>query len=250
MSSPNQLSFLPEDYLDTKRQRRTNFICAALFLVLMGAIGTTFTFVERSLRNVEREHAEVDKQFAEAAKRIEQVKQMQDKQRKMAQQAELTASLLEKVPRSFLLAELTNAMPAGISLLNLQLSSSLRQQQNSAGAGAGATQFQMKKAAMEAASGGGGGSKMPVAPAPQAKQYDVKLLVEGMADTDMQVAQYMARLNRSKLLQDVNLVISDEYQYLDKKVRKFKMEIMVNPNAEIAPGTVQPKTATTAVEVK
>src|SRR5438045_6314107 len=98
MSSPNQLSFLPEDYLEVKRQRRTNFICAALFLVLMGAIGTTFTFVEKALRNVESEHQEVDKQFAEAAKKIEQVRQMQDKQRKMAQQAELTASLLEKVP--------------------------------------------------------------------------------------------------------------------------------------------------------
>ena len=248
MSSPNQLSFLPEDYLDVKRQRRTNVICAGLFLVLMGGIGATFMIVERSLRNVEREHQEVDKQFTEAAKKIEQVRQMQDKQRKMAQQAELTSSLLEKVPRSFLLAELTNAMPAGISLLDLQLVSSPRQagQQNNS-SGGDKTQFQMKKAAMEAAAGG---SSKGMAPVPQAKLYDVKLLVDGMADTDMQVAQYMARLNRSKLLQDVNLVISDEYTYQEKKVRKFKMEIMVNPNAEIAPGTAQAKTATTTTELK
>ena len=240
MSSPNQLSFLPEDYLETKRQRRTNIVCAVLFLVLMGAIGGTFTVIERSLRKVEKEHVEVDKQFAEAAKRIEQVRQMQEKQRKMAQQAELTASLLEKVPRSFLLAELTNAMPGGVSLLDVQLSSTVRQQ----AAPVGLTQFEKKKAAAA------GGAAKNAPPAPQAKVYDVKLTVEGMADNDVQVAQYMARLNRSKLLQDVNLLITDEFTYQENKVRKFKMDILVDPAAEIAPGTAPAKTASTAVELK
>ena len=50
-----------------------------------------------------------------------QVQQMQEKQRTMAHQAELTASLLEKVPRSFILAEITNGMPGGVSLLDFQL---------------------------------------------------------------------------------------------------------------------------------
>ena len=242
MSSPNQLSFLPEDYLETKRQRRTNIVCAVLFLVLMGAIGGTFTVIERSLRKVEKEHVEVDKQFAEAAKRIEQVRQMQEKQRKMAQQAELTASLLEKVPRSFLLAEITNALPGGVSLLDVQLASTVKQQQPASSA---KTQFEMKKAAAAA-----GGAAKGLPPAPQAKVYEVKLTVEGMADNDMQVAQYMARLNRSKLLSDVNLVISDEFTYQENKVRKFKMDILVDPAAEIAPGTVPAKTATTTVELK
>jgi Tfp pilus assembly protein PilN len=239
MSSPNQLSFLPDDYLETKRQRRTNLVCATLFLLIMGAIGTAFTMIEKSLRKVEKEHADIDKQYSEAAKRIEQVKQMQDKQRKMAQQAELTASLLEKVPRSFLLAEVTNSMPPGVSLLDVILESRVKTTQAPP---AGKTQFEMKKAAA-------GKKKEP--DAPKAKVYDVSMKVTGIADNDVQVSQFISKLNGSKLLKDVNLVISDEFTFNDAKMRKFQIELTIDPAAEVVPGVINnPKQATTAVEVK
>jgi hypothetical protein len=233
MSSPNQLSFLPDDYLETKRQRRTNVVCAVLFLGIMGAIGTAFSMIEKSLRAVEKQHGEVARQYAEAAKSIEQVKQMQDKQRKMGQQAELAASLLEKVPRSFLLAEVTNAMPAGVSLMDVKLESKVRMP--GSGGGGGKSQFELKREAMQ-------GSKAKAA-APQAKVYDVTLKVSGMADNDVQVAQFMAKLNTSSLLQDVNLVISDEYVVNELKMRKFEIEMALNPSAEVQPGSVGPKSA-------
>ena len=238
MSSPNQLSFLPDDYLETKRQRRTNVVCAVLFLGIMGAIGAAFSMIEKSLRAVEKQHGEVARQYAEAAKSIEQVKQMQDKQRKMGQQAELAASLLEKVPRSFLLAEVTNAMPAGVSLMDLKLESKVRMP--GGGGGGGKSQFELKREAMQ-------GSKAAKASTPQAKVYDVTLKVSGMADNDVQVAQFMAKLNTSILLQDVNLVISDEFVVTELKMRKFEIEMVLNPNAEVQPGS-GPRNA--AVELK
>jgi len=240
MSSPNQLSFLPDDYLETKRQRRTNVVCAVLFLGIMGAIGTAFSMIEKSLRAVEKQHSEVARQYAEAAKSIEQVKQMQDKQRKMGQQAELTASLLEKVPRSFLLAEVTNAMPAGVSLMDVKLESKVRMP-GGPGGGGGKSQFELKREAMQ-------GAKASKANAPQAKIYDVSLKISGMADNDVQVAQFMAKLNTSSLLQDVNLVISDEYVVNELKMRKFEIEMALNPNAEVQPGSSGSRNS--AVELK
>ena len=121
MTAPNQLSFLPDDYLQRKRQRRANLICAGLFVMVVGGVGTSFTLAERSLRSVELRAADVDREYADAAKRIEQVQRMQDRQKKMSRQAELTAELLEKVPRSYVLAEVTNSLPAGVSLLDLVL---------------------------------------------------------------------------------------------------------------------------------
>jgi len=101
MKAPNQLSFLPDDYLERKAQRRTNAICATLFLVVMVMIGTAFTFTERSMRAVERDHADVERQYTEAARRIQQVQQMQDKQRTMAIQAELKDFQVQvQAPRS------------------------------------------------------------------------------------------------------------------------------------------------------
>src|SRR3954471_11271318 len=121
MAAPNELSFLPDDYLERKQRRRTNAICAVLFCVVIGAIGSAFWVTERSMREIDQQASAVDQQYTEAAKRIEQFQELQEKQRTMAHQAELTASLLEKVPRSFVLAEITNGLPEGISLLDLAL---------------------------------------------------------------------------------------------------------------------------------
>jgi hypothetical protein len=199
----------------------------------MAGIGTAFSYIEKELRAVEKQHQEVSRLYADAAKNIEQVKQMQEKQRKMGQQAELAASLLEKVPRSFLLAELTNSMPAGVSLMDVRMESKVRTKEAPAG---GKTQYELKRAAMEANSG-----HRPATPAPQAKAYDVTLKVLGMADNDVQVAQFMAKLNTSQLLEDVNLVISDEFEVSNHKMRRFEIEMNLNPMAEIAPGSVPTK---------
>jgi len=241
MSSPNQLSFLPEDYLEKKRQQRTNFICAALFVIIMTGVGGAFTVTERSLRAVERDHQETAKKHAEAANLIEQERQLREKQLKMNNQANLTASLLEKVPRSVLLAELTNAKPAGVSFLDLTLDSKL----HAAAAGAAPkSQFEIKKAAMEAASGGGAKH----ADIPQAKVYDVTIKVTGVADNDSQVAQFMAALNKSKLIRDVSLLISDEYVVNEAKMRKFQVEMTLDPTAEVQPGALPSKTAATTLD--
>jgi hypothetical protein len=240
MSSPNQLSFLPEDYLEKKRQQRTNFICAALFVIIMSGVGVAFTVTERSLRAVEKEHQEVAKKHAEAASLIEQERQLREKQLKMNDQANLTAALLEKVPRSVLLAELTNAKPAGVSFLDLTLDSKV----HAHAAAAPKSQFEIKKAAMEAANGAG---KHP-ADVPQAKVYDVTIKVTGVADNDSQVAQFMSALNKSKLIRDVNLLISDEYVVNDAKMRKFQVEMSLDPDAEVQPGALPSKTAATTLD--
>jgi len=245
MSSPNQLSFLPEDYLETKRQRRTNIICAALFVVIMSGIGVTFTSMERSLGAAKKEHDEVAKQYADAATRIEQERQMQEKQLKMNNQAELTASLLEKVPRSVLLAELTNAKPAGVSFLDLVLESKLRS--GGGGGSGGKSQFELKRAAMEAANGS---SAKPAAGAPQAKLYDVTVKVTGICENDIQVSQFMAKLNHSKVLREVNLLVSEEFKVAETRMRKFQMEMMIDPAAEVSPGAAKARNANAAVELK
>ena len=50
---------------------------------------------------------------------------MEEKQRTMQHQAELTASLLEKVPRTKILAKITNGIPQGVSLLDFAMTSTL-----------------------------------------------------------------------------------------------------------------------------
>ena len=247
MISPNELSFLPEDYLERKAQRRTNAICATLFLIVMVAIGSAFSFTEGALKKVETEHNSVEKEYTEAAKRIEQVTQMQEKQRTMAIQAELTSSLLEKVPRSFLLAEITNSMPPGVSLLDLMLESKKRQAATNTQSTAKSAFEQKKGAAASETPRKRGAAAAATAAQPQATTYDVSLKITGIAGTDVQVAQFISKLNTSKLLKDVNLVISDQFTSDSAQMRKFTIEMLVDPQADVASIAEQPKV--TAVEL-
>jgi Tfp pilus assembly protein PilN len=247
-SSPNQLSFLPDDYLERKAQRRTNVICAILFLLVTAAIGVAFTHTEQTLKSARKANEDLSRQHADAAKPIQQFQQLQDKQRTMAQQAELTSSLLEKVPRTYLLAEITNDMPAGLSLLEVLLESKVRVAQSTA-TPAAKSAFEQKKAELKAQKQGGAAvAAKPDAPAP--KLYDVSVKVTGVARTDVQVAQFISRLGQSKVIKEANLLISDEWEKNEEKLRKFQIELVLDPKAEVGPGAQQGARATAALELK
>jgi Tfp pilus assembly protein PilN len=246
MSGPNQLSFLPDDYLDRKARRRANVLCALGAIAVLSVAVSVFWYTEKLSAAVEKRFAEVDKQYGDAAARIEKVNQMRNQQQQVVRRAELAASLVEKVPRSNVLAEFTNSLPQGLSLLNITMES-----REKAGAAVSAmTAFEAKRAALE-----GRSVSAPIT----AKVYDVFLKIEGVAATDVQVAQFITRLNRSTLFKDVNLVVSEEYKAPTQSangkpqdadvMRKFQIELMLNPNAEVMSTPVNPNTRTAAVEV-
>src|SRR4051812_1974401 len=229
MSGPNQLSFLPDDYLERKARRRANVLCGLGAMLVLGCAGTVFWYTEKLTAAVEKRFAEVDKSYGDAAKRIDKVNQMRAQQQQVVRRAELAASLVEKIPRSNVLAEFTNSLPQGLSLLNLNMES----REKASSAPAAMTAFEAKRAALE--------GRAPSA-AVTAKTYDVYIRIEGIATTDIQVAQFIARLNRSPLFKDVNLVVSEAFvnkskgpdgSSSDETLRKFQIEMMLNPNAEV-----------------
>ena len=219
MSSPNQVSFLPEDYLDRKIQKRTSLICASLFAVVIAAVGVAFAMTERSVKAVQLEHNNVDRQFLEAAIPIERFHKMQEQRVKMELRAALSASLIEKAPRSYLLAEITKSLPAHVSLLDFALDCRPRPVPQPP---VSPNTFEIKK---------------PDAKNTGPRYYDVSFKLTGTAENDMQVAAFMNQLARSPLYRDVNLVVSDEYQLSPKdvKLRKFQIEMNLTPDVEIKP---------------
>jgi len=211
MDAPDQLSFLPDDYLERKAQRRTNVICAVLTGIVMVAICSAFSLTEKMDQRSDAEHSAIEQQYSEAARQIEEVQQMENKQQRMARQAELAASLLEKVPRSIILAEATNCLPAGVSLIDLNMSS------------------QRKTAAPPPPDPT---KKDQSAPPPEPIAYDVSLKMKGIAGNDVQVAEFIRRLSRVKIFKDVNLIISDEFAQDDQKLRRFEVEMSLDPKVD------------------
>jgi Tfp pilus assembly protein PilN len=236
MSGPNQLSFLPDDYLERKASRRANLVCGTLSLLVIGAIGSAFYLKERSMRDINVRASEVDKDYATAAARIEQVQLLHSKQRQIVQHAELAAALVERIPRSNILAEFTNCMPPGASLLELTMDSRPR-----VTAGPVGTAFEQKKAALEAKQRGAG--------TPETPKLDVYLKITGVAENDVQVSDFIAKLNQSRLFREVNLVVSEVFlQDKTSDLRKFQIEMMLNPDAEVREVSADGKTAAVEVE--
>ena len=226
-NSPSELSFLPEDYLERKARRRANLLCGALSVVVMGTVGAAFAMSERSMRGLDARLAEVDQQYTEATVKILQVQKLHAAQKQIVQHAELAETLVEKVPRSNILAELTNGLPPGTSLLDFSLESVQRSTPPPAqGSGQGAAQA------------AGADAKKAQAPA-----VDVKIRLTGIADNDVQVALFISKLNRSNLFKDVNLLISDSFQQEKQTLRRFQIEMVLNPEAEIRDTPAAPKSA-------
>jgi hypothetical protein len=233
MATPSQLSFLPDDYLERKAQRRTNVVCAVLFLLVISGLITAFTLRQRTRKELDVAYKRVEEEYIREANNIERVKTMQENQKRMAHQAELTASLLEKVSRSYVLAELTAALPNKCKLLDFDLTSKAR-------AAAAAvkkvelSEYEKKKQAREK-----NAAPAPAAqPSVEVRHYDVTIKVTGIAPTHDEVAKYVGTLSdATNLFKEVKLVVSEEHTVEEgEKLRRFTIELTLSPTAEAKPG--------------
>lgn len=214
----DKMSFLPEDFVERRVEQRTNLLCLSLFIVVLCGIVGAQTLKTRQRSEVRKQHDEVNTAYAEAAKRIEQLEDLQQRREQMLRKAQVTATLLEPVPRSFLLADLVNRMPAALSLLELSLTTK-----------AAAPVF--APVAKTALAGATQADTKPQEP-PVPKSVSTLAMV-GVAPTDVQVAQFMSKLSQSPLLSDVNLIYSEETKVVDTNMRKFRIEMTLSEKADV-----------------
>ena len=204
------LDFLPDGYADRRAKRRADAILLGLFAVTTGVIGATWHLSEQSLAAAERDHALVDDEYAQAANRIGQFREMQERQRGVAERWQLSASLVERMPRSNLLAEVTNTLPGGVTLSELSLEAR-RLTPPTAG-------------------------DATIAPLPLA--YETTLGLEGTALTEGQVSDYIDALSAGGYFEAIDLkwVRRDaDGREQGQEVRRFLIALRLDPAAEARP---------------
>lgn len=218
-------SFLPEDYVERKTQRRTNVISLTLFVVVMTGIIGAFLVTDRQRAEIYAHQQQVNSEFQEAAKRLEQLDHLQKRKEQMLRKARVTAVLIERVPRSLILAELINRMPTTLSLLELELKTKAVRTPPSA-----ATQLQkVKQDSRRIAQ-----NKKDASGEVEIPDSLATLRLVGVAPTDVQVAQFMTALSRSPMFKDVNLAFSEEVNLgEDQLMRKFRIDLTLNQDLNI-----------------
>jgi len=222
------INLLPDDYLERRTQKRTNTICIALFLVVMSGVGMAALVSDQATRHTREVLDRVNASYADAAKLLTQMRQLEATKKQMIAKAKATASLLERVPRSYLLAMVTQALPEQASITRVELRpGKVRSAKRSKG-----SKGSKFKAAKDKAERKKEASKNQMPP--------MFLDVTGLAATDMEVGSFIANLKDNPLLSSVdisytqNKVLNERDQDKPKiHVREFKVTMELRPNVDV-----------------
>jgi Tfp pilus assembly protein PilN len=217
------INFVPDDYVQSNESRRANLMCLVLFSVTMAALVGTFMMLKIRQRACTAEEQLVNAKMTKMQASIKKFEDLQTKRKEMMQTALTTAELIEPVPRSVLLASLTNNLPAGVSLAKLDLV-----QKEPPKNSADRTRNKYQAAA-------GAGSKAASAE----KSLETHMQIEGMAPSDLQVAAYIERLGNSILIDHVALVESVEKKVDKTSFRCFKLTAMVSPEVHLTKDDIE-----------
>lgn len=241
-NKPDRLggSFLPEDYIRRKAERRSILIALGLFcIVVFGVIAAAFV-TNRQRASVVVQQQQINAEFVNENKKIEQLKVLQAQKSEQIEKAEITTALIEKVPRSILLAELINRMPKQLTLSEFKLESKRIIPKKTAGqaAAAAAAAKPKPRSLTGKAKDDKGGNPEPEKPKIIPPAFEFKVRLVGLASTDAEVADYQASLHNCPLLDSVELLYSSEVVIEDVSMRKFLIEASLRTSADAR--TIEP----------
>ena len=217
------INFVPDDYAQSNESRRTNFIYLVLFGVVMIALGGSFVSIKIRQRACYTSEELINARMTEIKEAIKQFEELQTRKREMMKTALTTSELLEPVPRSILLASLTNNLPEGVSLSKVDL---IQKQSKQNPTVATTSKFRSAQGQQAAQSQNG-------APQNPEKLLETLIDIGGLAPSDLQVASYIEQLSNSSLLDNVALVESKEFKIEDNTLRQFKLSAMLRKNVHL-----------------
>ncbi|MCP4257745.1 MAG: PilN domain-containing protein [Planctomycetes bacterium] len=222
------INFVPDDYVQNTESSRTNILYLVLFGMVMIALCGLFMTIKIRQRACGSKEKLVNNKMGKIQEAIQRFEELQTKRGEMMRTALTTSELIEPVPRSVLLASLTNNLPQGVSLLALGLV-----QKNAPLSTQGSQTSKYK--AKQAQKAGAGNSQVS-----KERLLETNIDIEGMAPSDLQVAEYIKRLSISNLLHNVALVESKEHK-IDNATpfRRFKLTAMLRKEVHLTQDDVK-----------
>lgn len=231
-------SFLPEDYIERRTESRTNMFAVSLFAIVAFCVVAAFLVTSRRWHDVKQQQEQINVRYAQAAKDIEQLKELESKREALLQKAELTTALIERVPRSILLAELINRMPLDTTLLELEVKSTRIADEpppEPKGAKKGAKKdAKSSKNDSKTARRSKDGSAESDEPKPviSAPRFKTSVMLIGVASTHNSVAHFVAELQKCPLLREVELKFSEKAVIEERELNRFRIECQIKQEAD------------------
>ncbi len=217
-------NFLPENYFAEKAERRSSLLSLVLFLVIITGVVAAFFVTNRQWTAIKREQARINGEFANAARNIEKLNELEMQKAELLAKAEVAAALVERVPRSILLAELINRMPDAVTLNEFKLESKRERTRRPRPAATTKTlsQTKDKNAAAET----------PEERKVEVPKFEVLVALVGVAPSDVHVSDYIGNLTACPLFRNIDLKYSKEVALDNVNLREFRIEMILDVNAD------------------
>jgi hypothetical protein len=186
----------------------------------------------RQWLQVKKSQEQISGQYTQEAAKIEQLKTLEAQKAEMMEKAELTTALIERVPRSVLMAELITRMPDDITLLELSLVSK-RIKEAPPPAKDAKTGPQIKTLSTVKPVSTKPGVKDPVVPekiVPPKFEYTLHMV--GVARVNNNIADYIQSLKNCPLLDGTDLKYIKEITIEKLDLRKFEIEATIRKDAD------------------
>jgi Tfp pilus assembly protein PilN len=221
-------SFLPEDYLARKAERRTNIFAITMFTVVMFGVIGAFFVTNRQWHDVHLHQRTVNVQFAQAAENIKQLEELEQQKADLLEKADLTTALVEPINRSVLLSEIINRAPARTTILEIELESkrldrAIQRRSVKEETGDSLTKKSARSRNQKET------DEQPVILAPR---YESTLIIVGVVPRNTDVARYLAALQRCELLRNVELIETQTTMMREREVFRFRIQAGINPDSD------------------
>lgn len=212
-------SFLPEDYVASKAESRANILVLSLFAIVLASVLGAFVVTQRQVHAINARKERVNVQIEAAGKKIEQVKALEQQRAQMMEKAEITAALVERVPRWAVVGEIALRTPLDMRLEQVWIKSTRVEPPKGPAPGAPAAPV-IKSLTQKLT---GEKPKEPERPKPQAPRFTYAVTIEGAALKNNDIADYISGLKRSPILEKVEMAYIRDAKINDTVLRKFQI---------------------------
>ena len=226
--APASSSFLPEDYIARKTESRVNIMILTLFMLVMAGVVGAFLVTHKRGKIVRERQALVNEQFVAEGKKIEQIRALEGQRAQMMEKAEITAALLERVPRWAVLGEVTLRKPMSMTLDSLTIKSTRKEPPPAAAP----TQKPAPVVKSLTDKLTGAPAPTPDRPKATAPTFTYAMTLTGSADNNSEVADFLAALKNSPIFDKVELLFIRESKEKDKLFRKFEITASIRTNTD------------------
>lgn len=213
-------SFLPSDYVQAKAETRTNLAAVIIFTLVMFALVAAFMVSNRRWTSIKEDQKMIEAAYEQESTKIEILKGLEQTRGEMLDKAKVTTALIEKIPRSVLLAELVMRTPGGVMLTEFELESKRVVMR---------TPPQQKTKSIK----GKAGKANNEPPKPQAPRFNYSMSLIGVAYENNNIADYLSELKGCALLKGVELEFIRDTVVDDTKLRRFRILCKLRDDVQI-----------------